>query len=191
MENDNFDQKILSDFLDQDLNALSYQKDLSETDYNSSKYRIEKYKNLPYNDEKFQSFLTQIYGSVDNFFDFNQELTRDKLYNPESDYIAEVTVITSEEYYKTNFISSIETFFEIVGGICTIEYFKVDGRAAKIIGTLQEKYIPSSQQDARVKSFKYAGSERILVWDLQKQGWSSFYMNNLRRFVKDDTSGLQ
>jgi hypothetical protein len=56
---------------------------------------------------------------------------------------------------------------------------------------LQEKYIPSSQQDARVKSFNYAGSERILVWDLQKQGWSSFYMNNLRRFVKDDTSGLQ
>ena len=38
MENDNFDQKILSDFLDQDLNALSYQKDLSETDYNSSKF---------------------------------------------------------------------------------------------------------------------------------------------------------
>jgi len=36
MEEENFEQEILSKFLQGDLNSLSYQKQLSETDYNSS-----------------------------------------------------------------------------------------------------------------------------------------------------------
>jgi hypothetical protein len=100
-------------------------------------------------------------------------------------------VITDEEYYKSGFISPTEVFFEILKGIATIEYFKMDGRAAKIVGTLEENLIPSSQQNTRANAFSFIGSRRILVWDLQKQGWSSFYMSNLRRFIKDDTYGLE
>ena len=191
MAEEDFEEEILSDFLESDLNDLSYQKQLAEIDYNSSEYRIEKYKNLPENDKTFASHLKQIYGSVSNFFDFKQDLVQDKLYDPSTDFLAEIVVITEDEYYKSGFISSDELFFEIIDGIATIEYFKVDGRAAKIIGTLKESLVPSSQQKARSGAFSFMGSDRILVWDLQKQGWSSFYMENLRRFVKDDTTGLQ
>ena len=191
MAEENFEEEILNDFLQGDLNSLSYQKQLSETDYNSSKYRIDKYKNLSENDKDFASYIKQTYGSVSNFFDFKQELGQDKLYDPSTDYLAEVVVITEDEYYKSGFISPTELFLEILNGIATIEYFKLDGRAAKIVGTLEEDLIPSSQQNARAGAFNFIGSKRILVWDLQKQGWSSFYMSNLRRFIKDDTYGLE
>ena len=191
MEEENFEQEILNKFLQGDLNSLSYQKQLSETDYNSSNYRKEKYKNMPENDKEFADYIKRTYGSVSSFFDFRQDLVKDKLYDPSSDYLAEVVVITDEEYYKSGFISPTEVFFEILKGIATIEYFKMDGRAAKIVGTLEEGLIPSSQQNTRANAFSFIGAKRILVWDLQKQGWSSFYMSNLRRFIKDDTYGLE
>jgi hypothetical protein len=191
MEEENFEQEILNKFLQGDLNSLSYQKQLSETDYNSSNYRKEKYKNMPENDKEFADYIKRTYGSVSSFFDFRQDLIQDKLYDPSSDYLAEVVVITDEEYYKSGFISPTEVFFEILKGIATIEYFKMDGRAAKIVGTLEEGLRPSSQQNTRANAFSFIGSRRILVWDLQKQGWSSFYMSNLRRFIKDDTYGLE
>jgi hypothetical protein len=191
MEEENFEQEILNKFLQGDLNSLSYQKQLSETDYNSSNYRKEKYKNIPENDKEFADYIKRTYGSVSSFFDFRQDLIQDKLYDPSSDYLAEVVVITDEEYYKSGFISPTEVFFEILKGIATIEYFKMDGRAAKIVGTLEEGLIPSSQQNTRANACSFIGAKRILVWDLQKQGWSSFYMSNLRRFIKDDTYGLE
>jgi hypothetical protein len=35
------------------------------------------------------------------------------------------------------------------------------------------------------------GGQKLLVWNLQKEQWASFYMKNLIRFVRDDTTGLQ
>jgi hypothetical protein len=111
MQEENFEQEILNNFLQGDLNSLSYQKQLSETDYNSSNYRIEKYKNIPENDKEFADYIKKTYGSVSSFFDFRQDLVKDKLYDPSSDYLAEVVIITDEEYYKSGFISPTEVFF--------------------------------------------------------------------------------
>jgi hypothetical protein len=33
--------------------------------------------------------------------------------------------------------------------------------------------------------------DRILIWDLNENGWKSFYMERVIKFVRDDTIGLE
>lgn len=185
------EQEILDSFMESDLSRQSSNRAKPREDYDSSEFRKRKYESLASEDALFKSFLQMTYGSVSSFFDFNQDLKTTKTFNPATDYNVDVQVITEDTFYVSNGISSIEAFLEILGGVCTVEYIRVDGRADKIVGTLNSSYIPSGQSKTREDAFRYMGSTRILIWDLVKQGWSSFYMQNLRRFVRDDTSGIQ
>jgi hypothetical protein len=185
------EKELLDSFMESQLNSRSYAVDKPKEDYNSSEYRTRKYRDLASEDALFNTYLKMTYGSVSSFFDFNQQLTEARTFDPSTDYNVDVVVITEDTFYVSNSISSVETFLEILGGVCSIEFIRVDGRADKIIGTLQSTYIPSSQEKTRRDAFGSLGSRRILVWDILKQGWSSFYMQNLRRFVRDDTSGIQ
>ena len=79
----------------------------------------------------------------------------------------------------------------MLGGVCTIEYFQVDGNVDKLVCSLSQNSVPGNEFQTRLNSFAGLGGDRVLVWNLIKRGWSSFYMKNLIRFVRDDTSGIQ
>lgn len=182
-----FELDLLNTFLD---SGLNYRSGLPK-DYIKSELRKDKYQNLAKDDDDFSGFLKTKYGSIKTFFELNEQLVEERIFNPLTDYPIEVEIITKEQYLKTNFISSSEMFLETLDGVATIQYLKKNGNASQIVGTLKKSLIPSSQYETRDKVFSYFGGQRILVWDLIKQDWSSFYVPLVRRFVRDDTTDLQ
>lgn len=181
--------ELLNSFLQSDLSSPSYRGPAK--DYLQSELRKNKYENLAKEDEGLSEFLRSTYGSPELFLEFNTELTSARIFNPGVDYNVEVEVFTDDDYYVSNFISSTEAFFEILGGVCTVQYYKVDGRADQMMVTLKRDLIPPSQLETRLQAFGTMGSKRLLVWNLQKEQWVSFYMKNLRRFIRNDTTDLQ
>lgn len=184
-----FQMDLLNVFLNSDLTARSYLG--LPKDYMSSELKKQKYENLAREDKNFEEFVQLKYGSLENFYNFNPQLKEERLYNPLTDYSMEVEIITEEEYLKTNFLSSPELFMEVIGGITTIQYIKTDGNVAQLTGTLKKSFVPSSQYETRDKAFNFFGGKKILLWDLTKQGWSSVYIQNIKRFIRDDTTELQ
>jgi hypothetical protein len=180
-----------SSFLDSNLSDISKREGKKEEDYLSSQYRIEKYKNISKNDLEFNKYIKGIYGSAENYLEMNNFTFQNKIYDPASDYQAEVEIITNDTFYKSRFISQQETLLELLGGVCTIEYFQVDGNVDRLVCSLSQNSVPGNEFQTRLNSFAGLGGDRVLVWNLIKKGWSSFYMKNLIRFVRDDTSGIQ
>jgi hypothetical protein len=187
--NEEFEMDLLNVFLNTDLNYRSYLG--LPKDYMTSELKKEKYKNLTREDNNFEDYIKLKDGSLENFYKFNPQLEEDRIYDPLSDFDMEVEIITKDEYLKTNFISSPELFMEIIDGISTLQYFKVDGNASQMVGTLKKSIIPSSQHETREKAFGFFGGKRILLWDITKQDWSSVYIPNIKRFIRDDTTELQ
>jgi len=60
-----------------------------------------------------------------------------------------------------------------------------------LTGTLQGSLIPNRQNDTRRYAFSPMRGDRILIWDLNENGWKSFYMERVIKFVRDDTIGLE
>lgn len=164
---------------------------IDENDYVSSDYRLSIYKEIANKDKLFNDYVKGFYGSVENFFKFNSSLNQHKTYDPVSDYMAEVVIITKKKNYKAGFISQPELMMETIAGVCSVEYFKRNGLADRIVGTLHEDFIPTAEEDVRLSAFGGLGRNRVLIWNLLKGGWSSFYMPNLIRFVRDETTGLE
>lgn len=186
-DSEEFKLELLNTFLESD---LSYKTKIAK-DYIKSELRKEKYENLAKEDEDFSAFLKTKYGSSNIFFELNEQFKKERLFNPLTDFDIEVEIITKEQYLKTNFISSSEIFLELLDGVATIQYLKKNGNASQLVGTLKKSFIPSSQYEVRDKTFSYFGGNRILMWDIIKQDWSSFYVPLVRRFIRDDTTDLQ
>jgi len=182
-----FKLELLNTFLESDLTH----KTKIAKDYIKSELRKEKYETLAKEDDDFSTFLKTKYGSSKMFFELNEQLRKERLFNPLTDFDIEVEIITKEQYLKTNFISSSEIFLELLDGVATVQYLKKNGNASQLIGTLKKSFIPSSQHEVRDKTFSYFGGNRILMWDIIKQDWSSFYVPLVRRFIRDDTTDLQ
>jgi len=186
-----FEAVIEEQFLSGNLSDISKKDSKEKEDYIRSEYRKIKYREISEKDEEFNQYLRKSYGSAETFFEFNNDLQGLRSYNPSSDYQVEVSIITKEKVYESNFISQTETIFEMLSGSCTIDFYKIDGRISRILGTLSEKFIPDVEKETRLYGFYGLRGGRLLTWDIINKKWSSFYMVNLQRFVRDETSGIE
>jgi hypothetical protein len=184
-----FELNLLNTFLESEFSRKA-SKGLAK-DYMNSLVRSEKYKKAAGDDETFLELIQKKYGTLENFLLFNQTLSENRIFDPVSDYEIQVEIITEDQFLKSNFISSQEVYLEILDGVATVQYFKKDGNIAQVTGTLKKSFIPSSEHETRMGALGGFGGNRVLMWDIQKQGWSSFYLPNVRRFVRDDTTGLE
>lgn len=184
-----YELNLLNTFLETDLSRR--QKLGVPKSYFESDERVKKYKEISEEDEKFAEYIKSKYGTFENFQIINEKMAQNRVYDPESDYDIEVEIISKDQYLTSDFISSTELFMEVLGGVSTVQYFKTNGQITQSVGTLKKSFIPSSEYDTREKAFGFYGSPRILMWDVLKQDWISFYMVNVRRFIRDDTSGLE
>jgi hypothetical protein len=80
---------------------------------------------------------------------------------------------------------------EALSGVCTVVFMKKDGSVGRITGTLDPEYIPQSESATRRQLFSPQRGDRVIMWDLNKQDWRSFYMDKVIKFVRDDTIGLE
>jgi hypothetical protein len=186
-----YENKLEEAFLKTNLYETKKSESKKQEDYLSSEYRTKVYQNITEKDLEFNKYLKNIYGSAKNYFEMNQNLLQNKVYDPSSDFQAEIEIITDETYYRSYFISQSETILELLNGVCTIEFFQTDGRIERIVGSLSREEVPQSQLSTRMYAFSGLRGSRVLVWNMFKQKWASFYMTNLKRFVRDDTSGLE
>lgn len=184
-EENNFEQEFLSD-------SLSYESYKGESQiYSGSNYQLKTYDKLIDDDEVYRKYITSVYGSYENYKTLNRVFTKGSVFDPSTDYLMDVTVITEEEYFKTDHISASEVIMESLSGICSYNFIKKDGTTAKVNGTLSEQYIPSSQWQTRTNFFSPLANDRVVVWDINKQHWASFYMSKMFKFVRDDTTDIE
>jgi hypothetical protein len=182
--NSNFEKQML------DSNNFGINKIIAP--YGGSSLQKQTYDDLQKEDIEYQKFITRTYGSYDNFLTIKNINTESTVFNPGSDYIIETTVITEDKELKTDHISSDEILLEMLSGVCTVFFIKkTTGSSRKLTCTLQEKYIPSTQKKTRQNFFSPMAGDRIGVWDLNQRTWKSFYMSNVFKFVRDDTTDLE
>jgi hypothetical protein len=60
-----------------------------------------------------------------------------------------------------------------------------------MVATLNKTVIPSGKMAERYNFFNPLQNNRIVLFDLIKNDWSSFFMKNMVRFVRDDTLGIE
>jgi len=160
-------------------------------EYTGSSLQKETYERLQQNDRFYQRFITENYGYYENYLTQKRVGQASSLFDPTIDFVMNVTVITKEHSYKSDHISSQEVIMEALSGVCTITFMKVDGSVGKIVGSLETDYIPPTEHLNRFKFFSPLAKNRIVMWDITKQGWRSFYMENVIKFVRDDTTDLE
>ena len=169
-------------------------KDIADSDYTQywgSKHQKEQYENLKRKDPIFEQFIIKTYGSYENYELANNLTEVSNVFNPYNDYKVDVTIITEDKFYKSDHISPYEIIMESMSGVCTFDYLNVKNKSDRIVGTLYKKLITPNKLNERYNFFSPLMGNRIGVFNLVKQDWSTFYMNRLLRFVRDDTTGLE
>jgi hypothetical protein len=188
-EKNNFNDE-LKEKIDQGLKDSTFAKRFGG-EYSGSRFQSETYKTLENRDEAYKNYIAEKYGSYENFLKLQKIDEYDSVYDPGEDYLIDVRIITADSYYQTDHISAQQVIMEGLTGVCTIVFMKIDGSVGKITGTLEKQAIPSKEHRVRSQVFTPQRGDRIIMWDLVKQGWRSFYMDRVIRFVRDDTSGLE
>lgn len=189
------EKNILIDSIDQYFQKESVSKrDIAEAvgeQYWGSEYQKQQYEKFKSTDPMFREYILKTFGSYDNFEKLNGFGDSKNVYDPYTDFKLDVTIITKEKFYKTDHISPYEIIAESLTGMCSVDFVKVNGSASKITGTLYKKFINPAKIAERVNFFRPLAGNRIVLWDVIKQDWSSFYMARAIRFVRDDTTGLE
>lgn len=193
-ENLNYQKSFEDQFLSDSFSYESYQG--APTEYQGSKAQQETYRNLllkksKLKDNEYRNYILAKYGTLQKYFRDEKVSLKGAEYNPETDYVLDVTIITKDEYLKTDHISPDEVIMESLSGVCTFHYVKVNNSTGKTTGTLSSEYIPAENQKWRSTFFSPLANDRVVVWDIVKQKWNSFYMSRLIKFVRDDTSDLE
>lgn len=188
-EKSNFNEELTAQILE-GLQDSTFERKFGG-DYQGSEQQQTTYKNLENQDLLYKQYITQNFGTYENFLRQKKIQTSINVFDPTIHYMMDVTVITDEVAYKTDHISPDQLIMEALSGICTIQFLDKDNNAKRIVGTLDKKEIPSKELSVRANFFSPLRGDRIGIWDLNKQGWRSFYMNKAFRFVRDDTIGLE
>jgi hypothetical protein len=181
----NFDEQFISD-------SISYESYRGASKpYSGSEYQMKTYDSLLKDDQNYKQFITRAYGSYENYKLMNKAFTKGSVFDPTVDYMMDVTVITDDTYYKSDHISASEVIMESLSGICSFNFIKKDGSPAKVNGTIDQRFVPPVESQTRNNFFSPLPGDRIVVWDINKQHWASFYMSRLFKFVRDDTTDIE
>jgi hypothetical protein len=193
--NQQYSQDLLSksveEAMDKDLFPSKF--NLGENQkYQGSDEQLRIYETLEFKDPAYTRYIIQNYGSYDNFLRMNKiHRTTHETFDPRFDFRADVTVITSQKNLKSDHISAMELIMEALTGICTVDYLDKTGNSKRLMGSLNQSVLPPNKSPERFNFFGPLPGNRIALFNLVKKDWSSFYMTNLIRFVRDDTIGIE
>jgi len=175
---------------DQQLQQEGFAKSFGGS-YTGTSLQEQTYQRMKDYDRNYTQYIIQTYGSYENYLSQNRIGQASTIYDPSIDYIMDVTIVTENDSYKSDHISTQEVIMEALSGVCTVIFMKTDGSVGRITGTLEREAIPSSQQQTRLNFFSPLKNDRVVMWDINKQGWRSFYMDRVIKFVRDDTIDLE
>lgn len=183
-------KQLESQFLLDNLSSISY-KGALEDYYGSEKQKLV-YENLKQNDQDFKKYIESEYGSYESFSTQKNIQLSNQQYDPFTDYNVDVNIISADgTIYTASHISSKEVIVELLTGICTFYYIKVNGGSGKSVGSLNAEFIPDIQYENRGYFFRALSGDRVGLWDINKQKWNSFYMSRLIKFIRDEKSSIE
>jgi hypothetical protein len=156
--------------------------------YRGSEEQLKLYDELTTKDLRYRQFIIDHYGSIENYITQQSSQFKQSVFDPAVDYKLDVTIVKDKKkFYKSDHISTNEVIMETLTGVCTFYYRKVDNNEGKSTGTLDPGYIPDDQLHWRPYFFSPLKNNRVVIWDIVKHRWNSFYMSRLYKFVRDDT----
>lgn len=191
-QNSQTGQQLNATITQQLKDPFSYNVSPSIVDYRDSDERQNVYASINNDDFHFKQFVIRNYGSYENYLRMNRLTRNVTVFDPQVDYKMDVRIIKPGTAFTSDHISTQEVIMELLSGVCTIFFIKkTNGAARRLTCTLAQEYIPSSGTRVRVSFFSPLQGDRIGVWDINAQGWKSFYMSSVYKFVRDDTTSQE
>lgn len=89
------------------------------------------------------------------------------------------------EDYKMTRTEMIE---QLTKGKCRVIFKKVNGEERNMVCTLNEDIVPPAKKDDPItqKKVRSVNEEVIPVWDVNKEGWRAFRVDNVISFVCEE-----
>ena len=96
------------------------------------------------------------------------------------------TILFGRFFRKSNLYENEHPISHLVSFLV----IKVNGQVALITGTLKDELV-NGESHVREAAFGGLPDGRILLWNVRKQKWSSFYPENLLEMTRDDTTDFE
>jgi hypothetical protein len=161
-------------------------------EYGGSSYQLLTYEKLKVNDLLYKNFINETYGSYENYLQQNRINQSSSVFDPINDYRIDVKIVNKEEAYTSDHISSQEMILEMLSGVCTVFFIKkTNGASRRITGTLEPGFMPTKEHISRKNFFSPLSGERLGIWDINSQSWKSFYIENVFKFIRDESVGTE
>lgn len=94
-----------------------------------------------------------------------------------------------------------EIYDQLQKGICTLFFYKMtDGTARRMRCTLQQSYFSKKYRTNKsvrkvikenFENGKHGKHGLVPVWDMDHNGWKSFYLNRVYRLVRDEQTDAE
>lgn len=156
--------------------------------YGGIEDRTENLLKLLEEDINYAIYFNSRYGDVDFYFSLEDIASRQ--FNVASDKKINVKIIKNGTIYVADFINPSQIIEELIDGVVSFTVIKINGQVTEITGTLKEGLV-NGEESVRQAAFSPISYGRILVWNVNKQKWSSFYPDNLIDVIRDDTSAFE
>jgi len=164
-------------------------EDVEVETYGSREEREAKVKATLEDDIYYSSYFTRRYGNLDVYFNAD-EMQYSKGFNPLTDTYVNVKIAKEGKLYVADHVNPNQIIEELLDGIVSFMVIKVNGQVTTITGTLKEDLV-RGEAGVREAAFGLLPDGRVLVWNVRKSKWSSFYPKNLLQMTRDDTTDFE
>lgn len=190
--------------IDAQRTALQIQKDFGFDEatfgYNSyENVKIESYGIREEREEKitkalnedmyYSSYFNKRFGNLDVYFN-SDAMQYPVGFNPLTDKYVDVKIAKEGKLYISDHVNPNQIIEELLDGVVSFLVIKVNGQVTKIVGTLKEDMV-RGDEGVRNAAFDLLPDGRVLVWNVRKSKWSSFYPSNLLEMIRDDTTEFE
>lgn len=175
-----FDDSTLGFQSDEDLPIETYGEQESRTE--ALMKRLE-------NDLNYSAYFYSRYGNVDFYFSL-EDIYKQVGFDSTKEIKANIKIIKEGTVYIAGSVTPNQIIEELLDGVVSFLVFKVNGQAAEITGTLKAELV-NGEEHVRQAAFSPISKGRILLWNVWKQKWSSFYPTNMLEMTRDDTSDFE
>ena len=157
--------------------------------YGLREQREDELKGVLEEDMMYSVYFNRRYGNLDVYFNLD-EIYYAKGFNPLVDKHVSVKIAKEGKLYISDHVNPNQIIEELLDGVVSFMVIKVNGQIANITGTLKEQLV-NGEEHVRQAAFNLLPDGRVLLWNVRKEKWSSFYPANLLEMTRDDTTDFE
>jgi hypothetical protein len=137
----------------------------------------------------YSAYFNKRFGNLDVYFNLDN-IQYPEGFNPLTDKYVNVKIAKEGKLYISDHVNPNQIIEELLDGVVSFLVIKVNGQITKIVGTLKSELV-RGESHVREAAFNLLPDGRVLVWNVRKSKWSSFYPDNLLEMTRDDTTEFE